>query len=1030
MTLFSTFKSLKENAQTTLIKGPGVDALKSTFVYMHRLGAPIEKNDIGFNGTHFTPAVNLIHSDEFHQDGLSVTTIQRMLAMLNVYKNTQIRNYPQIKAEVEKEIAAQAPAHAGPKATAEGKESITVYKNIMNYGKFKAVVSEIPNNWVKGQINKLVGKECEAIGSPKEVNQWGKEEYFWKDKIKFYNVDKENARIVWINPKILDEVLEIFKNKNYEVSVTGEEQKGSEPDKQDNKPKEDNKPRAKVIRVDKTRIIFSHNLGYDSWNEIRLDLIKRGIWNSALRFSKDDSDKPEYTLDLMNPKFREAVGVLMNKMDMADVVAAVGTAIEQQNSPEGAAQQGTKDDISFRDVPNTKNIKIRFERFINAKEFQHLKEMIIYTFPTIHQYDNVSKMWTIGGSYQQFISFGRLLKNYNYNVDGLRDIIKEKTKRGELTREAVEGDVPDAQWNVVEKATEKVIKSFKEEKAAEQFLNGMPDKQNHKIEHIPHFRDMINDLLPHKNIELYEAQKEGIEFLFHRKTAILGDETGLGKTVQLIGAAEIKMQEDDYHKPTLIIALNKITVKQWAEEVARMIGKEHKGEISIDPHDPKRWTILDYDMFSHKEKGMETETTPGADGAESTEIKGCIDKLIHAKFGIVILDELHKIKSGKTIRWGRLTRICQNIPVRWGATATISANNAMDVKNQLLIINHDLGKLADGKFKKDFAGMELKDTPVGKRYVQGSEESRLEAAERLNKWLHLSGVYLRRKKSDVRDMPNLHVGRDDIGIDVSKYQSKVNERYKKYKDNATGAGKDPSEATHLKEMIAQRTELATAKVPETLKITANLLREGKRVIVFTAFKESAEELKVGLSRILSQINPHYKMLTYISSTPKKERVVVKDKFNKEEDNRVLLMSLKMGSTGVDFPNAASEMVINDYDWTPEQAEQSEGRIYRINTTQNVHIHYVIAKGTYDESLYDIVQLKRRVARMIQETREEYRKEKDINKSEVILKKLVDLNKQIISADAEIKKIENDEIKKVAPDGATFKEFVLSFPFER
>ena len=136
------------------------------------------------------------------------------------------------------------------------------------------------------------------------------------------------------------------------------------------------------------------------------------------------------------------------------------------------------------------------------------------------------------------------------------------------------------------------------------------------------------------------------------------------------------------------------------------------------------------------------------------------------------------------------------------------------------------------------------------------------------------------------------------------------------------------------------------------------------------------------------------------------------------------MSLKMGSTGIDFPNAASEMVINDYDWTPEQAEQSEGRIYRINTNQDVSIHYVIARGTYDETLYKLVQLKRRIAQKIQETREEYRKEKNTGKSNDFLKQIVALQKQIIGADAEIKKVEAEELAKVLPKGS-FKEYYIN-----
>ena len=53
-------------------------------------------------------------------------------------------------------------------------------------------------------------------------------------------------------------------------------------------------------------------------------------------------------------------------------------------------------------------------------------------------------------------------------------------------------------------------------------------------------------------------------------------------------------------------------------------------------------------------------------------------------------------------------------------------------------------------------------------------------------------------------------------------------------------------------------------------------------------------------------------------------------------------------------NAAQNMVINDFDWTPESAEQSEGRIYRINTNHPVNIDYTIAHGI-DSKLFEKVQ---------------------------------------------------------------------------
>ena len=59
------------------------------------------------------------------------------------------------------------------------------------------------------------------------------------------------------------------------------------------------------------------------------------------------------------------------------------------------------------------------------------------------------------------------------------------------------------------------------------------------------------------------------------------------------------------------------------------------------------------------------------------------------------------------------------------------------------------------------------------------------------------------------------------------------------------------------------------------------------------------------------------------------------------------------------------MIINDFDWTPEQATQSEGRAYRINTDQDVNVSYVISHNTLDQDLFDVVQKKRQIASIVE-----------------------------------------------------------------
>jgi superfamily II DNA or RNA helicase len=148
------------------------------------------------------------------------------------------------------------------------------------------------------------------------------------------------------------------------------------------------------------------------------------------------------------------------------------------------------------------------------------------------------------------------------------------------------------------------------------------------------------------------------------------------------------------------------------------------------------------------------------------------------------------------------------------------------------------------------------------------------------------------------------------------------------------------------------------------------------------------------------INPQFKVITYLANTKKNERSRVKANFTNDPNAKVLVMSMKMGGTGIDFPNAAQHMVINDFDWTPESDEQSEGRIYRINTNHPVNIDYTIANGI-DESLFEKVQEKRKIAAIVQKYRKEYH-QKDHDPE--TLNKIIAAQKQLQAIDDEMSNI--------------------------
>src|SRR5690606_22374266 len=137
-----------------------------------------------------------------------------------------------------------------------------------NYGKIKIQSNEVANNFMKGQINKIIAAQLETDGATKIKDDWGRLTYDWKERSKYYNHDKNDPFISWVHPKILDKFLEIYKNKDFKITEVGEKNSTETPKKF--------QPKAQVLGLEKAnwgpKIAFTHNLPYSEWFPLKGEL--------------------------------------------------------------------------------------------------------------------------------------------------------------------------------------------------------------------------------------------------------------------------------------------------------------------------------------------------------------------------------------------------------------------------------------------------------------------------------------------------------------------------------------------------------------------------------------------------------------------------------------------------------------------------------------------------------------------------------------------------------------------------------------
>ena len=102
-----------------------------------------------------------------------------------------------------------------------------------------------------------------------------------------------------------------------------------------------------------------------------------------------------------------------------------------------------------------------------------------------------------------------------------------------------------------------------------------------------------------------------------------------------------------------------------------------------------------------------------------------------------------------------------------------------------------------------------------------------------------------------------------------------------------------------------------------------------------------------ITKRLDENNIKYFMLT--GKTKSDIRVEMVDKFNKSEDVKVFLISLKAGGTGLNLTGA--DMVIH-YDpwWNLSAQNQATDRAYRIGQRSNVQVFKLITQNSIEEKI--------------------------------------------------------------------------------
>jgi SWI/SNF-related matrix-associated actin-dependent regulator 1 of chromatin subfamily A len=426
-------------------------------------------------------------------------------------------------------------------------------------------------------------------------------------------------------------------------------------------------------------------------------------------------------------------------------------------------------------------------------------------------------------------------------------------------------------------------------------------------------------------LRYFPFQRAGIEFLASRDAALLADDLGLGKTIQLAGLLNYLPEISS----CLIVCPASLKVN-WQRELVRWLCGRPRSILVCDggTADVAKAdiVIINYDLL------------------------GKFYNLLRARsWDLLSFDEGHYLKNPKALRTQYARELARGAQRQVILTGTPLLNRPAELWSLLNILEPE--RWANFyRFAHRYCAPVR--TPWGWDFSGSSHPEEL--ALELRKGLLLR----RRKKHVLAQLPPIVRQAIPLAVDPSPLLQYLTERI------AGLYGFDPA---HLPfeidpekvpfELISEiRRETGLLKTEAAVAFLQEQTTDySEKVIVF------AHHLNV-LERLQNAFPGESVLVTGQTSLRARQEAV--DAFQKPGSSiKYFIASTRAFSLGVTL-TAASHVVFVEPDWTPALLDQAEARAHRIGQDSRVLVQYLVLENSLDEKILAAVQSKRAVINAI------------------------------------------------------------------
>ncbi len=425
----------------------------------------------------------------------------------------------------------------------------------------------------------------------------------------------------------------------------------------------------------------------------------------------------------------------------------------------------------------------------------------------------------------------------------------------------------------------------------------------------------------------------GINNLLNGFGIILADDMGLGKTIQTLTIL-LYLKENNYLEESFLLVAPTSLLYNWENEIEKFAPS-----LKYSTYYGNARKIIKSDIILTSYQVFRRD----------------LDKLKKEKFGGIIIDEAQYIKNFDS----KISKSVKSIKTNYkiALSGTPVENNLSELWS---IFDFTLPKYyGDFKnFKKNYANkIELEKDAI--------------ALENLRKTS--SPFMLRRLKTDkniIKDLPEkivideyTYLTKEQAGI----YESILNDILDKI-SNSEGIERKGlifklinslkqicNHPAQFSKEIKNIKKEASGKTNLLISLLKSIMNSEEKVLIFTQYTQMGEILKKIIEDELNII-PLY--LHGAISKKKRENLI--NSFQNDDSKKIFILSLKAAGVGLNL-TSANHVIHYDLWWNPAVENQATDRAFRIGQKNNVFVHRLINKNTFEEKINTMILNKKELS---------------------------------------------------------------------